>query len=312
MKMPGKDTPLGIAMDKRRYDLPLNKDEGTNFLKLLIALMSFLAVIALAGSLALGSMTERWTSGLENRLTIEIPAETDNGALRTKAETARLAEQVEEALRALPGVQNVHILNDSDIQALVEPWLGKDAPLQDIPLPGMIAVEISGGEPGIMDQLGNAVASIDSGIIVDKHETWLQSLLRLTSSLRLGALVIVLVIGATTVTAIAGAIRSRIALHRADVELLHIMGAHDEYIVRQFQRHALIIALQGSAAGTILAVMLLLAAGLAAGNGQEELLPGFSLQAMHAAILAAMPVAACLIAALTARFTVLRSLSVMP
>ena len=72
MKLFGAEKKLGVAFRQGRYDLPLNKDEGTNFLRLLIALMSFLAAVALAGNFALNSMTQRWSSGLENKLTIEI------------------------------------------------------------------------------------------------------------------------------------------------------------------------------------------------------------------------------------------------
>ena len=45
-----KDKRLGISQDRHKYDLPLNHDEGAKFLVLLIALMSFLAVMALAFS----------------------------------------------------------------------------------------------------------------------------------------------------------------------------------------------------------------------------------------------------------------------
>jgi cell division transport system permease protein len=68
----GGERVLGKAQ-KRRYDLPLNKGSGTGFLVILIALMTFLGMLALASSFALSAMTARWSSGLENRLTIESP-----------------------------------------------------------------------------------------------------------------------------------------------------------------------------------------------------------------------------------------------
>ena len=248
-----KDRRLGVALGRGRYDLPLNKDEGTNFLRLLIALMSFLAAMALAGSFTLDSMTQRWSSGLENKLTIEIPADKENGELRTRDEMASLLKQVEAVLRNEPIVKSADILDDKDIQDLVEPWLGKDAPLQDIPLPGLISVELNSSEPEAMGKMTTDIKVVDSDIVIDTHEAWLQSLLKMIGSLRFAAFVVVIIIAATTVTAIAGAIRSRIAVHKADVELLHLMGANDEYIVRQFQRHALTIALQGSLLGTLAA-----------------------------------------------------------
>ncbi len=312
MRIFGKDRKLGVAINRGRYDLPLNKDEGTNFLRLLIALMSFLAAMALTGSFALDAMTQRWSSGLENKLTIEIPAEMKDGTLRAPADIQTLARQVEAVLRNEPAVKSVEILDDADIQELVEPWLGKDAPLSDIPLPGLISVELNQSTPEDMAKLTNDIGIIDPEIVIDTHEAWLQSLLRMISSLRFAAFVVVTIIAATTITAIAGAIRSRIAVHKADVELLHLMGANDEYIIRQFQRHALMIALQGSLLGTLAAIVVLLTVKYATGENAATLLPTFNVHIVHGAAVAALPLMACLIAALTARFTVLRSLSLMP
>jgi cell division transport system permease protein len=163
-----------------------------------------------------------------------------------------------------------------------------------------------------MDKMAQDIAVIDKDIVIDTHQAWLQSLLRMISSLRFAALVVVMIIAGTTITAIAGAIRSRIAVHRADVELLHLMGANDEYIVRQFQRHALSIALQGSAIGTITAVVIMYAARHFTGIDAQSMLPAFTLQAGQSIAVASLPFIACVIAALTARFTVLRSLALMP
>lgn len=307
-----KDRRLGVAIGRGRYDLPLNKDEGTNFLRLLIALMSFLAAMALVGSFTLDSMTQRWSSGLENKLTIEIPAEKTSGDMRDKDEMASLLKQVEAVLRNEPIVKSVDVLDDQDIQDLVEPWLGKDAPLQDIPLPGLISVETHSSEPQAMEKMAADIKVVDSGIIIDTHEAWLQSLLKMIGSLRFAAFVVVVIIAATTITAIAGAIRSRIAVHKADVELLHLMGANDEYIVRQFQRHALTIALQGSLVGTVIAALVLFTIKFVSGTDSATMLPALNTNAIHALAVAALPIIACGIAALTARFTVLRSLSLMP
>ncbi len=90
------------------------------------------------------------------------------------------------------------------------------------------------------------------------------------------------------------------------------MGASDEYIMRQFQRHALVIALQGSGLGTLAAGLVLLALKMAGSENTALLLPAFTVHALEAAAVAALPLMACLIAVLTARVTVLRSLSLMP
>ncbi|MCB1563517.1 MAG: permease [Alphaproteobacteria bacterium] len=308
-----KDKQLGVAERGRRYDLPLNKSAGTGFLILLVALMTFLAVMALGASFTLGEMAQRWASGLENRLTVEIPAEITGGALRSPSDIAYLSEKTAEALKADPAVETVEIMGEADVQALISPWLGEDLSFEGLPLPGLISVKMRIGTPEAIERLRHTLKGINQDIHLDAHESWLKDLLRLTGALKFAAAAITLIIALTTIAAIAGAVRSRMAEHKADVELLHLMGASDLYITRQFQRHALILALRGALAGTAAGGLALLLIGLSAGNGGDTgLLPNLHLGTKHVLTLILLPCAACLIASLAARFTVLRVLALMP
>lgn len=307
-----KDKRLGVAEGKRQYDLPLNKSIGTGFLVLLIALMSFLAVMALATSFALGSMTERWSSGLENKATIEIPAETETGDLRSNDQINILSAEVVEKLIALPQVKTIAPLPEEEIKQLIEPWLGEGAIMNDIPLPGLLSLELENSEPESIIAIRKALSSINEDIKLDTHESWLGDLLRLTGALQFAAAFVLLIIGITTVAAVAGAIRTRMAVHSEEVELLHLMGASDDYITRQLQRHALIIGLKGSLAGLVAAACVLTIIALISGETAAALLPDFQINIFHIAGLIIIPVLICFIASLAARFTVLRVLALMP
>ena len=303
---------LGSAQGKGRYDLPLNASHGTGFLIQLIALMTFLAVMALAASFALGSMTERWSSGLENKVTIEIPAERSDGSIRTPADIVELNKAAENRLRKLAYVRSISILGEKEIQDLIAPWLGQDVILQDIPLPGLISVDLHLSNDEVLRDLQNEMAKITKDIRIDNHESWLGDLLRLTGALQFAAAMVALIISVTTICAVAGAVRTRMALHHEEIELLHLMGASDEYITRQLQRHALLIGLKGGSIGALAATFVLILIALISGETAAALLPSFDVNILHIAALIAVPGFACLIAAGTARFTVLRALSLMP
>lgn len=307
-----KDKRLGSA-GNRRYDIPLDKNEGADFLILLIALMTFLAVMALSGSFALSSMTKRWSSGLENKLTIEIPAEKSNGDLRSQDQIDAYTKEVLEALADHPHIDKLSALEENDIQDLIAPWLGKDMVLDEIPLPGLISAELNLSTPEVLSAIEKDLALINNNIRIDTHESWLMSLLRMTGALQLSASAITLIIGLTTIVAVAGGVRARMAIHREDVELLHLMGASDEYITKQFQRHALILAIKGAGAGTIAAVIVLILMSVFSGNGgEEQVLPGLTLRPLQMIWLIVLPAFACVIAAVASRFTVLRVLGAMP
>lgn len=307
-----KDRALGVAEGKRRYDLPLNKSPGNNFLVLLIALMTFLGMLALCASFALGAITERWSSGLQNQLTIEVPAETENGNVRSSNEINDINDDIKALLQDFDFVKTVEILDDEAVQNLISPWLGENFAMDDVPLPGLIALELSDHDDAALDNLKQALLDIDPTIMLDTHEDWLKSILELTGSLGFMAMIVTLVIAFTGMTAIAGAIRSRMAEHRPDVELLHLMGASDRYISKQFQRHAMILGLQGGFAGLICGGLMLGLFSLIAGGNGNGLLPDFSLSGLQVFILFLLPGFTCALAALTARHTVLQELTRMP
>ena len=90
------------------------------------------------------------------------------------------------------------------------------------------------------------------------------------------------------------------------------MGASDSYISRQLQRYIFILCLQGAAAGTVIGGIALLLIGWFAGEMDISLIPDFSLGGLQILTLVSLPVLISILATVTARHTVLRTLSQMP
>lgn len=315
--MKKKDKRLGIAEEKRKYDLPLNNDESSRFLILLITLMTFLAVMALSFSFALGGLIDRWSSGLENKVTIEIPAEDEDGKILPPQDVKKRTEKILTELKKHKAFSSVSILEQDEIAGLLEPWLGTDFTnndaIADIPIPGLISAEIHTQAEIDFKKLEEELSNTVANVHLDRHEDWLTDLLRLTGSMQFSSAIVVLIIVLTTVIAVAGAIRSRMAEYKGDVELLHLMGARDEYITKQFQRHARIIGLQGGTVGVLLSFLAIACLHVFAGQSDSQAaLPELQLSFVHYILLLFVPVVMCGIASSASRYTVLRVLSKMP
>ncbi len=311
--MSKKQKTIGTASRPRRYDLPLNKGSGTGFLFILLALMTWLAMMALSGGFTPQAMTARWTSGLEGRLTVEIPATTPDKELLPPEDIKNLATQIAKMLNTHPDVADTHILSAAEIHELIAPWLG-DAPLPgEMPLPALVTVTLkSNSSPETPTILEEKIGALTPQAHLDTHQEWLADLTRFTGALQFAALLLTGMIGLTTVTAIAGAIHSRMAIHHEEIELLHLMGAADRYIARQFQRHAFLLALKGGGAGLILGTLSLFLIGWLTGEMDINLLPEFRLAPAQITILALLPAIVALISTVTARQTVHHVLSRLP
>ena len=98
--------------------------------------MTFLAVFALALSLAAGRLADRWSEALARTATIRISAPPDQQAAQTQA--------VLDLLATTPGVAASRALTDEEQRALLEPWFGPDLPLDALPIPRLIELTEEG------------------------------------------------------------------------------------------------------------------------------------------------------------------------
>jgi len=303
---------LGVAKDTRRYDLPLGASPSNGFVRILIALMSAVGMLALCAFFALSAMTERWSSGLENKISVEIPATDSAGVVIDPAMVRTMTMNAAHLLKTSAGVIEVEAKRDEDVKAMLAPWLGEDLVMDTIPLPGLISVTLDPAAPPDIKALERQLKDVAPRARIDTHEQWLNDLLRFTGALQFTALIIGVVIGAVTFIAVAGAVQSKLAESKDDLELLHLMGASDSYIAKQLRRHTLILSFQGGMIGLAIGGMTLWLISLSAGQMGFNLVPEFTLAMIHKTFLVLLPVPIAMLAMVTAHFTVLRVLGKMP
>ncbi len=290
-------------------EVPLDRDASGPFLPWIVAVMVYLASLAVAAALLVHQVTERWQKDLADGLTIQVPPPTaeDAGAVYT-ARVDRLVQ----LLREWPGVAHAQHLGPAEVSALLEPWLGEAGIPQDLPVPALIAVELAPGAAPDLSALTVELRGVAPGVLVDDHQRWLGDLLALGQSIKIGALVVVLLILLSAVTAVIFLTRTGLAIHQQVISLLHVIGAHDAYIAQQFQIHALRLGMAGGLVGLGLAAATILSVGAWLRATENEVLPDLALSLGSWSLLLLLPPATALVAMLTARLTVLRSLARMP
>ena len=293
-----------------RLDLPLDRDGSVRFLPWLVALMVYLASLTLAGTLVIRDAVDRWDRGLTGTLTVELPAAPsarDDGAVAAALKV----------LRGTPGITRADAFDAKRTAALLEPWLGSDIGAAELPLPRLIDVQIESRAGIDLGALGERLAAAVPGARLDDHRRWLDRVLRTALAIEIVAGMIVVLVGLAAVLSVIFATRTGLAVHHGIVEVLHLIGARDGYIARQFEWHALRLGVKGGLAGLALGILTL--AGIAAAARQVgstddavQMLPALSAPAIEWVLLLLLPVAAGLVAMLTARITVLRALKRLP
>jgi cell division transport system permease protein len=292
-------------MFAQRSDLPLDKDALSQFLPWLIAFMVYLAVLAMMGMLLLASIAARWDQGVSNTLTVQItPAKTSD------KDTERL-QKVLLLLSKTPEVKRFETLSDDKMIALLKPWLGTTIVTGDLPLPRLVDVELKSGAKLDQKKLSELFENSLTGITIDDHSVWLERLVQLTRVLKGLAVIVLIFIGLATIGTVVFTTRTGLAIHMNAIEVLHFIGAQDSYIANQFASRALILGLKGGVIGLFLAIPTLWVISAIAQQMESNLLPEINLGLTHFSVGAALPILISLIAMITARFTVIKTLSRM-
>jgi cell division transport system permease protein len=290
---------------KKRRIMPNSK--GAAPLDVVITVMAFLAALALGASLIARHAAESWSAGLSGKITVQIlPASSGPARDSLTAETdAALA-----VLRATPGIVHAAPLSQEEQLKLVQPWLGAEALVADLPLPQLIDADIAPGSVLDIPALARQLKTAAPHAVLDDHSHWISRLRDLAQTLVWSAYGILFLIAVATASIVAFATRAGLDAHNDMVSLLHQMGAQAGFISRVFEGHYFRAALVAAGTGAAFAAVVFLTAGGLQSVGYEAVpfLPPLGLKPIELLWLITVPAAAALIALFTARLSVLAAL----
>lgn len=205
--------------------------------------MAFLAVFALALSLASGRLADRWGEELAKSVTVRISAPSDQMQRQTAAAI--------NVLETTKGIASVRVLTTSEQQDLLSPWFGPDVPIEDLPIPRLIEV-IETDEGFDASGLRLRLQAEAPGAVLDDHTRWRKPLTVAAGRLRSLGWVSILIIGGATAAMITLAANAALAANLQVIRVLRLIGATDGYIARAFVRRFTLRALGGALVGTII------------------------------------------------------------
>jgi cell division transport system permease protein len=282
---------------RRRYSrdpLGLRRALAGWLLPGLVAAMALLAALAVAGAQGAAELADRWQRGAAAAVTVQIP----------DSDPARI-ERALTALRALPEVAEARAMDAQRLAELLRPWLGGTGGL---PLPTVIELRLA--NPRVDPVLiGDRLAAMLPGAVVEAHGLWVQRLAALARSLQALSWVVLALVAGVAAAVVAVATRAGLAARRDAVEVLHGLGARDAEIAARFARRLGLLAAGGALLGTAaavpaLAVLAELASPWSGSAGGWQALPWPAL--------AAIPPLAYLVGWATAQATVRRWLRRLP
>ena len=259
--------------------------------------MAFLAVFALALSMASGRLADRWGEELAKSVTVRISAPLEQVERQTKAAVR--------VLETTAGIATVRVLNTAEQQALLAPWFGPDVPIDDLPIPKLIEV-IETDEGFDAAGLRLRLQAEAPGAVLDDHTRWRKPLTVAAGRLRALGWVSIAIIGGATAAMITLAANAALAANLQVIRVLRLIGATDGYIARAFVRRFTLRALGGALIGTIIGMVAILM--LPQATGDRIFLTGLGFQQAQWFMPLIIPVLAGIVAFFATRAAARRTL----
>lgn len=280
-------------------------------LRSLIAVMTvmcFLAVLAVGAMVLINRAVAQWASGLSSEVTVQVPQLSTRDMETDLTDLAKL-------LQDTTGVKSVSVLDRSEGEKLLIPWIGAEG-LDSLPIPRLLRVVVDDKAPPDFVAMDEQLRVKVPTARLDTHRRWETELRRMASTLTLLSSLILGLISLSAVAMVVFAARAVLEANRTVVDVLHIAGADDDFIADAINRRFMAAgALSGALglAGGLLTFFLLGHWRVAENNGVAAAARGLfylpqdsDWRSMMWFVL--VPVMATVIALVTSRFTLMRML----
>lgn len=241
----GQRLPASLRRDQPL--VPVDSVAG-RALVVVIAILTFLAALSAGAALLAARASEQWRGAVANEMTIQVRPDPRRNIEQDIARAVELA-------RAVPSVAEARPMPRAESDKLLEPWLGAGLDLVELPVPRLIVLRLSSAAANDLVAFSQALRREVPSATLDDHRLWVRRLSTMANTIILAGVAVVLLVLVAAGLAVAFATRGAMAGSRDSVEVLHFVGATDEFIAREFQTRFVALGLRGGAAGGLAAIL---------------------------------------------------------
>ncbi|MBQ7633344.1 MAG: FtsX-like permease family protein [Alphaproteobacteria bacterium] len=295
----------------RKNEITVDDEDTSLFMYVLSSIYMYLFVVVLAMVMAIHSMVINWEKDITGSITVQVlPVEDENKKIDTD-KTQLEINKVLQYMENVSGVKSVHVLDVKSIEKLMTPWLGNKVDITSLPIPQLMDIQLDEDVEINYDEITRNLHKITPNASIDNHRLWLNRLLKFANSLNSLALAVLTMVIIICAFSIYYSTHTSLGINMNSIEILHIIGAQDDYIAKQYAHSYAKIGFFSGVIGLMIAVPTIILISKYAISTGSGLLNGAGLNEVNWIIMLLTPVFSLLFARFTAYYTVRRSLEKM-
>ncbi len=265
--------------------------EQSNFMTVVISVLTFLSVLALGIALSVGGSVIRWNNQWEKYATVQI----------TNLDNTKTVKKIFEANS--DKIESVNEISKSEMESRLKPWISSGAKLNDY-LPQMFEIKLK--KSSDMQFIKNEISTRAKFLT---HTSAVKS--SMNAGLKLvGITSFVLIMMLISIGVCVSYISRNIAmLHKHELEILNQVGATDKFIAHQMQIIVGKISTIAAFLGFAIAAPILLLILTAAHSARVGLMATLSLNGFDWLLLLILPILIIIFSVYITKKTTLKILS---
>ncbi len=295
----------------RRSEISTEDDDTSAFMYVLTSIYMYLFIVVLAIVMAINAMADSWKKDIMGSVTVQIiPVEDENKHIDTE-KTQEQQNKVLQYVENLSAVASVKALDAQTVEKLMTPWLGNKVNISSLPIPVLLDVKLKPNSELNYDEVTRGLRQVSENASIDNHRLWLNRLLKFASSLKNIAMTVLFMVIGICAFSIYYSTRTSLGININTIEILHIIGAKDNYIARQYAKNFVKIGFFAGIIGLMAAIpsiILVAKYGVSTGSG---LIKGAQLSTLAWSLIMTTPLLSALYAAAVSYLTVKKSLEKM-
>ena len=295
----------------RRSEISTEDDDTSAFMYVLTSIYMYLFIVVLAIVMAINAMADSWKKDIMGSVTVQIiPVEDENKHIDTE-KTQEQQNKVLQYVENLSAVASVKALDAQTVEKLMTPWLGNKVNISSLPIPVLLDVKLKPNSELNYDEVTRGLRQVSENASIDNHRLWLNRLLKFASSLKNIAMTVLFMVIGICAFSIYYSTRTSLGININTIEILHIIGAKDNYIAHQYAKNFVKIGFFAGIIGLMAAIpsiILVAKYGVSTGSG---LIKGAQLSTLAWSLIMTTPLLSALYAAAVSYLTVKKSLEKM-
>jgi len=224
------------------HPLLSTQQDNTKTLILILGIMAFLAGLALVFLLSTQRLHSDWKNELGRSVTVQVMLE------NTEVRDTKIANAISVLETQLPDAKITELSLEYS-RSLLKPWLGSVSLPDDLPLPALITIELSGENKQKIVNLAALLAN--EGLIaeIDDHSRWSDQIGKTGRGLKTIALTVLSLIFTACAAVSVYATQAALTAQHDVLRVLVQVGASDKFITKLLIKQAAKRGLWGGVIG---------------------------------------------------------------